>query len=127
MHLRKWHSDRKVAALTSCDVFGTQTLRLPYDDPEKCEQTELAPKETCGTKNVIEIYAYYSPCDDPVECRPVARGGGGGVKGVTPKWPNPTRLQDNPRVIIKGPKIWRNDIRPGLLKVKNEPLSLGPS
>ena len=23
-----------------------------------------------------------------------------------PKWPNPTRSQDNPRVIIKGPKIW---------------------
>ena len=24
-------------------------------------------------------------------------------------------------------KTWRNDFRPGLLKVKNEPLSLGPS
>ena len=43
MHLQKWHGDRKVPALTSCDVFGTQTLRLPHDDPKKCEQTELAP------------------------------------------------------------------------------------
>ena len=47
------------------------------------------------------------------ESRPVARGGGGGQEGhlpfppppPPPKWPNPTRSQDNPRVIIKGPKI----------------------
>ena len=33
----------------------------------------------------------------------------GGVRGVIwppPKWPNSTRSQDNPRVIIKGPQIW---------------------
>ena len=47
MHLRKRHGDLKVPALTFCDVFGTQTLRLPYDDPKKCEQTELAPQKNC--------------------------------------------------------------------------------
>ena len=47
MHLRKRHGDRKVPALTSCDVFGRQTLRLPYDDPKECEQTKLAPQKTC--------------------------------------------------------------------------------
>ena len=68
MHLRKRHGDRKVPALTSCDVFGIQTLRLPYDDPNECEKTELATKKTCDAYNVVEIYDYYSPCDDPVEC-----------------------------------------------------------
>ena len=67
MHLRKRHGDRKVPALTSCDVFGTQILRLP---------------KSCGCRTMIlrnvnklswppkkpEIYDYYSPCDDPVEC-----------------------------------------------------------
>ena len=47
--------------------------------------------------------------------RPIAGGGGGGGQGahLTPpptpppnKWPNPMRSQDNPCVIIKGPKIW---------------------
>ena len=39
--------------------------------------------------------------------RPVASGGSGGSHDPPPppKWPNPTRSQDNPRVIIKGPKI----------------------
>ena len=43
MHLRKRHGDRKVPALTPCDVCSTQTLWLPYDDLKECEQTELAP------------------------------------------------------------------------------------
>ena len=38
--------------------------------------------------------------------RTVARGGARGVIWPPTKWPNPTRSQDNPRVIIKGPKIW---------------------
>ena len=33
-------------------------------------------------------------------------GGQGGHLTPPPKWPNSTRSQDNPPVIIKGPKIW---------------------
>ena len=33
-------------------------------------------------------------------------GGSGGSSDPPPKWPNSTRSQDNPRIIIKGPKIW---------------------
>ena len=35
-----------------------------------------------------------------------SRGGVRGVMWPPTKWPNPTRSQDNPRIIIKGPKIW---------------------
>ena len=52
MHLRKRHGDRKVLALTCCDVYDTQTLWLLYDDPKECEQTELAPQKNC---NMAEI------------------------------------------------------------------------
>lgn len=43
MHLRKRDSDGKVPAVTFCNVYGTQTLWLPCDDPRECEQTGLAP------------------------------------------------------------------------------------
>ena len=48
--------------------------------------------------------AYQTLLRPTLQYRPVAGGGQGGHL-TPPKWPNSTRSQDNPRVIVKGPKI----------------------